>query len=231
VTAEYLDSLTEALSFDRSLARRVRSEFEDHLEEAIACDQSEDRVEAEQRAIAKCGDPRAIAAELAVTSLARRSKRLAVGIVVAIVSVLLAMRGHVAWYAAMQWGIPENVQPVAMTLGMVARWAFGLAMFLGMTSWVYGSWRRSLSAYSHRAYFKHLHRFCLLSGVATAALVVGIFSDAALATIRLAPLSPSAAFFIPVGSIAFELFCVVALIVLIRSLVRRTVFASQLQQA
>jgi hypothetical protein len=231
VTDEYLDSLAEALSFDRLLAGRVRSEFEDHLEEAIACDQCEDRVEAERRAIAKCGDPRAIAAELAVTSLARRSKRLAVGIVVVLVSVLLAMKGHGAWYAAMQWGIPDGVQPVAMTLGMVARYAFGVAMFLGMTSWVYGSWRCSPSVYSHRAYFKHLHRFCLLSGVATAALVVCIFSDAALATIRLEPINPSAAFFVPVGSIAFELFCVIALIIPIRSLVQQTVFASHLQQA
>ena len=231
MTAEYLDSLTEALSFDRSLARRVRSEFEDHLEEAIACDQCGDRVEAEQRAIAKCGDPRAIAAELAVTSLARRSKRLAVGVVVVLVSVLLAMKGHGAWYAAMQWGIPDNAQPVAKTLGTVASWAFGVAMFLGMTSWVYGSWRPSLSVYSHRAYFKHLHRFCLMSGVATAALVICIFSDAALATIRLEPISPSAAFLVPVGSIAFELLCAIALIILIHSLVRRTVFASHLQRA
>ena len=231
MTAEYLDSLTEALSFDRSLARRVRSEFEDHLEEAMACDQCEDRVEAERRAIAKCGDPRAIAAELAVNSLARRSKGLAVGIVVVLVGVLLAMRGHVAWYAAMQWGIPDSVQPVAITLGTIARRAFGVAMFLGMTSCVYGSWRCSPSIYSHRAYFKRLRHFCLLSGMATTALVVCIFSDAALATIRLEPISPSAAFFVPVGSIAFELFCAIVLIILIRSLVRRAVLVSHLQQA
>src|SRR5579863_2406066 len=137
VTAEYLDSLAEALSFDRSLARRVRSEFEDHLEEAIAYDQCEDRVEAERRAIAKCGDPHAIAAELAVTSLARRSKMLAAGIVIVLVSVLLAMKGHVAWYAAMQWGIPDNVQAVATPLGKIARCSFGVAMLLGVTSCIY----------------------------------------------------------------------------------------------
>ena len=104
-------------------------------------------------------------------------------------------------------------------------------MFLGMTSSVYGSWRRPSSGYLHRAYFKHLHRFCLLSAVATTALVVCIFSDAALTAIRLEPIDPSAAFFVPVGSIAFELFCVVALIVLICSLLRRMVFASHLRQA
>jgi hypothetical protein len=225
------DSLTEALSFDRALARRVRSEFEDHLEEAIACDQCRDRVEAARRAIAKCGDPRAIAEELAVTSLARRSRRLAVGIVVALVSVFLAMKGRVAWYATMQWSIPDSVQPAAITIGTVARYAFGAAMFLGMTSWLYGSWRRSPSAYSHPVYFKHLHRFCLLSGVATAALAICILTDVALATIRLEPISPSAAFFIPVASIAFELSCVIALVILIRSSVRRAVLASHLRQA
>jgi len=34
VTGEFLDSLAAALSFDRALARRVRKEFEDHLQQA-----------------------------------------------------------------------------------------------------------------------------------------------------------------------------------------------------
>ena len=67
--------------------------------------------------------------------------------------------------------------------------------------------------------------------LATAALAVCILTDVALATIRLEPISPSVAFFVPVGTIAFELSCVIALVILIRSLVRRAVLASHLRQA
>jgi hypothetical protein len=108
VTTEFLDSLAGALSFDRSLARRVRREFENHIQEATAADPSSDRRDAERRAIAGCGDPYAIAAEFAVIALARRAKRLAFWLVLALLGVLLAMKGHGAWYAAMQWEIPPH---------------------------------------------------------------------------------------------------------------------------
>src|SRR6516225_645532 len=111
VTGEFLDSLAAALSFDRALARRVRKEFEDHLQQAVAGDRSEDRQAAERRAVARLGDPRTIAAELAVTALAQRAKRLAGGLVLALLGVLLSMKGHGAWYAAMQWRIPDDMQP------------------------------------------------------------------------------------------------------------------------
>ncbi len=231
MTPEYLDTLAAALSFDRALARRVRKEFEDHLQQAVAADPREDRREAKRRAIAKCGNPRAIAAELAVTSLARQTRRLAAAVVLALVGVLLAMKGHVAWYGAMQWGIPDDMRPIATAIGAISRYAFFVAMVLGAAGLIYGSRRRPPSKYLRRAFFRHLQRVCLLAGVATGALAIGILSDAALAAIRLGPVSPSLAFFVPVGSIAFEIACAGALVFLIRSLVRRTVFASHLQQA
>ena len=50
--SDYLESLVGALSFDRSLSRRVRQEVEDHLREAVAADPVRDGIEAERRAIA-----------------------------------------------------------------------------------------------------------------------------------------------------------------------------------
>jgi hypothetical protein len=231
MTPEYLDALAAALSFDRALARRVRKEFEDHLEEAIAADPCEDRREAERRAIAKCGDPQVIAAELAVTSLARQTRHLAAAVVLVLVGVLLAMKGHVAWYGTMQWGIPDDARPLATAIGAISRYAFFAAMVLGAAGWIYGRRRRPPSDYLRRAFFQYLRRFCLLAGMATAALAIGILTDAALAAIRLGPVSPSPAFFVPVGSIAFEIACACALVLLIRALVRRSIFASHLQQA
>jgi hypothetical protein len=230
VTTEYLDSLTAALSFDRSLARRVRKEFEDHLQQAVAADPSADRAGAERRAIANCGDPRAIAAELAVTSLARRTKRLAFGLVLALLGVLLSMKGRVAWYAAMQWGLTDELRPFATTVGAVDRYAFWIAIFVGAAGWAYVSRPRRPSDYLPGNYSRHLHRFCLLCGAATVALAVCILADAMLAAIRLGPISPSPAFVVPIGSIVFEMACAIALIVLIRALTRRAVSTARLQQ-
>ena len=230
MTGEFLDSLAAALSFDRALARRVRKEFEDHLQQAVAGDRSEDRQAAERRAVARLGDPRTIAAELAVTALAQRAKRLAGGLVLALLGVLLSMKGHGAWYAAMQWRIPDDMQPVAATIGTVARYTFLTAIFVGAASWAYGCRRRRPADYVHRKYCRTFYRFCWLSAAATAALVVCILSDAVLAAIRLGAISPSVEFLVPIGSIAFEAVCTGALIVLIRTLARRALSTARLQQ-
>src|SRR6516164_6655753 len=139
MTSEYLDSLEAALRFDRSLGRRVRKEFEDHLQQAVAADLSEDHGQAEQRAIANCGDPRAIATAFAVISLARRAKRLAVLIVLVLMGMLLLMRGLVAWYTAIEWAISDEMKPLAATIGMFTRYAFWTATLIGVVAWAYGS--------------------------------------------------------------------------------------------
>ena len=229
MTTEFLDSLAGALSFDRSLARRVRREFENHIQEATAADPSSDRRDAERRAIAGCGDPYAIAAEFAVIALARRAKRLAFWLVLALLGVLLAMKGHGAWYAAMQWEIPPHMRAVATIIGVIARYAFLTAIFIGAVSWAYGNRRRPPSIYVLQGYSRHLYRFCFLAGLATTALVVCIVSDLVLATIRLGSLSPSLAFSVPVASIAFEIACVAALVIFIHALVRLTLATEHLQ--
>ncbi len=122
--ADYLDRLAGALSFDRALARRVREEIEDHLREAAAADPTEDRRAAERRAIADCGDPRVIAAEFAVVALAKRTRRLGVGIPLVIAGVFIAMKARTAWYWALQWVLCDNVKPVAAVVGSIDGYAF-----------------------------------------------------------------------------------------------------------
>src|SRR4030095_10215530 len=53
-----------------ALARRVGREVEDHLLEVVEGDPAADRQEAERRAVASFGEPRALAAQFAVVSLA-----------------------------------------------------------------------------------------------------------------------------------------------------------------
>jgi hypothetical protein len=231
VISEYLDTLQAALRFDSSLARRVRKEFEDHLREAVAADPCEDRRQAEQRAIANCGDPRAIATELAIISLARRTKRLAVIIVLVLAGVLLLMRGLIAWYAAIQWPISEDMKPLAATIGIVIRYTFGTATLIGAAAWAYGSRHRLPSDYAHAEYSRHLNRFRMLSSIATAALLVCVLGGGALTMIRLTSTLPSIAFFIPVLSVALELLAAGTLVILIRGLIRQAEFTAGLQRA
>jgi uncharacterized membrane protein len=230
VISAYLDTLQVALRFDRSLARRVRQEFEDHLREAVAADPSEDRGQAEQRAIADCGDPRVIATEFAVISLARRTKRLAAATVLVLVGMFLLMRGLMAWYAAIQWAISDDMKPLAITIGIVTRYTFWTATLIGAAAWAYGSRYRSPSDYTYTKYSRHLNRFRMLSSIATAALLVCVLSGAALTMIRLTSTNPSIAFFIPVLSVALELLAAGTLVILIRGLTRQAELTAGLQK-
>ena len=229
--SEYLDALQAGLRFDSSLARRVRQEFEDHLREAVAADPCEDRRQAEQRAIANCGDPRAIATELAIISLARRTKRLAVTIVLVLAGVLLLMRGLIAWYAAVEWAICDDMKPLAATIGMVSRYAFWTATLIGVAAWAYASRYRLPSDYAYAQYSRHLNRFRMLSGIATAVLLVCVVSAGALTMIRLTSTNPSLAFFIPVLSVALEVLAAGTLVILLRALTRQAEFTAGLQRA
>ena len=85
--SQYLDSLAAALSFDRSLSRRVRQEAEDHLRGAVVADPRGNALEAEQGAIANFGDPQLIAAQFAIVSLARRTKGVGIALILVIAGV------------------------------------------------------------------------------------------------------------------------------------------------
>jgi hypothetical protein len=227
---EYLDAVTAALGRDRRLAQRIRHELEDHLQEALTADPSPDRAEAARRAIARCGDANVIAAQLAVVALGRRSQHLAFAVALVLLGVLLSMKGHLAWYAAMHWKIADEMTSAAAMLGWATRGAFWAATFTGAIAWVCGGYRLSRDTLD-AGYSRQLRWFCVVSGATTAALAASVFGDAALATMRLISTRPSAAFLLPIASIIFEMVCAGTLISLVIVIVRRAVHAGQLQAA
>jgi len=229
VIADYLDRLAGALSFDRSLARRVREEIEGHLQDAAAADPTADRLEAERRAIAQCGDPRAIAAEFAVIALARRSRRLGIGVLVAIAGVLLAMKARVAWYGALQWALCDDVKPLAAVVGSIDAYAFLASVIVAVVGSVYVS-GCAIPSRLHPEYCRQLRRFRQLCTVATGALVLSVISDAVLTIIRLLATDASPAFFVPIVSLAFEIAAAGLLIAVIRDLAQRTNSTATLQR-
>src|SRR5207237_525415 len=112
VISDYLESLADALSFDQSLSRCVRQEVEDHLWEAVAADPMSDRIEAERRVIANFGHPHVIAAQFAVVSLAKQTRRAGLAVILVIVGVFATMKARVAWYAIAQQTISEDMRAV-----------------------------------------------------------------------------------------------------------------------
>jgi hypothetical protein len=82
--AAYAELLAGRLDFNPSLSRRVRQEVQDHLWEAAAAGPPGNGREAAQRAIAKFGDPHAIAAQFAAAWLARQTWKVGVTVILVI---------------------------------------------------------------------------------------------------------------------------------------------------
>jgi hypothetical protein len=226
---DYLDSLAAALSFDRALARRVGEEIEDHLHAAAAADSARDRRAAEAHAISACGNPHALAAEFALVTLAKRSRRLGVSVIVMAAAVLAAMEARSAWYAATQWVIGDGVRPVIALVGPIDRYAFLISIVAALSALVYVG-GRSVPAVFDVRYHTYLRRLRLLCTAAAVTLALSVITDAVLTSLRLATTDPSWAFFIPILLVAFEIACAGALVVLIRDLARRTASAAALPQ-
>jgi hypothetical protein len=217
---DYLELLARELDFDKSLSRRVRQEVEDHLWEAVAADSTGNMLQAQQRAIASFGDARAIAAQFAVVSLAKYTRRAGVAAVLVIASVFMAMKARVAWYAAMQWAIGDDMKAVSGLVVQIDRYSFWLSIIVGLGGWAYIRSRRIPAAF-HSAYRRQLRRFLLLCTTVAAALVVSVISDGVLTALQLQGTELSAESLVPIVSMAFEIACAGILVFHIRGIALR----------
>lgn len=215
----YLAELAAALSFDRGLARRVAREAEDHLREAVAVHSPEDRAEAERRAIASFGDPRSLAMQFAAVSLARRTRRVGIAVVIAVVAVLLAMKARVAWYAAANWTLSQDVRELAGTVLAINRFAFWVSVIVGLTALFYAGYLR-VPAIMQPGYCRQSRRAVFLCAVAAFSLTVSVACDGVLTALQLASELREAAI-IPLASMVAEIACVGAVIFLIVDAIRR----------
>jgi hypothetical protein len=208
----------------------VREEVEDHLWEAVAADRSGDSFEAQRQAVANFGDARAIAAEFAVVSLARHSRRAGIAALLVIVSVFVAMKARVAWYAAMQLAISDDLRGAGSLVITIDRYAFLSSVVIALGGWIYIRSRRIPTAFDP-AYRRQLRRFFLLCGAAAAALAVSVISDAVLTALQLSGTGISVEFLVPILSMAVELVCVCILISRIRGVALRAASTAALTQA
>jgi hypothetical protein len=226
---DYLELLARELDFDPSLSRCVRQEVEDHLWEAVASDPAGNKFEAQQRAIANFGDPQVIAVQFAVISLARHSRRAGFAAILVIAGVFIAMKARVAWYAATQWAIDDDMRVVSGLVGLIDRYAFWLSIIIGIGSWVYIR-SREIPVVFYPAYHRQLRRFFLLCGAAAAALVVSVTSDAVLTALKLRGTELSAISLIPILSMVIEIVCVGILVFHMRGIALRTASTAALMK-
>jgi len=219
-----VERLAGELRFDPPLSRCVRQEVEDHLWEAVAADSASDRGEAERRAVANFGDPRAIAAQFAVASLAKRAKRVGVAAVLMIAAVFIVMKARFTWYAVMQW--PAVDQALGEIIVSIDRYAFWLSFLGGIACWLYIDRLRVPAAFTAE-YRVRLRRFVSLCLAAAGALIVTVVSDGVLTFLRLAGTEWSVESLLPVFSMMIEIACAGVLVSHIRGTARRATFVGR----
>jgi len=176
----YLDNLEHALRFDRALARRVRQEAEAHLLEAIAVDPAADKSEAERKAIAGFGDPKAIAAQFAGLSLVRQVRGITGTVIVIVFGIFVAMKIRVEWYALTHWTMPADRKSIADLVLSIDRYAFWTSVFLGTAVYLYVSSRRVLAGSP-----QSVRRVYILCGMTTGTLAVSVGGDGLLTALQL----------------------------------------------
>jgi hypothetical protein len=221
VIPAYAESLAARLSFDRSLARRVRQEVEDHLQEAVAADVTGDPLEVQRRAIANFGDPRVIAAQFAMASLAGQTRKVGATVVLLIAGVFLAMASRVGWYDLTQWAVCEATRPLGETVGLIDRAAFCFAVLSGIAGWAYVGRSQAPIAFDP-SYQRQLRRFLLLCTLAAGGLIASVVCDGLLTALRLSGWEFSVSFLVPLLSMAIEIVCASLLVIHIRGITRRT---------
>ena len=214
---DYLESLARELDFDRSLSRCVRQEVEDHLWEAVAADSTGNMLEAQQRAIADFGDARAIAAQFAVVSLAQRTRRAGIAAVLVIAGDLIAMKARVAWYAAAQWGISDDMKALRGLVILIDRYAFWMSVIIGLGALAYIFSREIPAAFYPAA--------------TAAALLVSVISGGVLTALQVRGMEPSVEIWVAIFTMAVEIACVGFLVFHIRSNTQRAASAAALLKA
>jgi hypothetical protein len=220
----YLDALARELSFDPALSRRVRKEVEDHLWESTT-NETGDTKEPQHRAIERFGNPREIALQYAALSALSQVRRVAVTVVVALAGIFIAMKGRAAWYGLVHWGLSNQTQ-LAGAIGVsVTRFAFMVALVIGVFGCAYIVSRRIPTAL-HRAYCTQMKRCTVFCALVACALLTSVAADVILTALHLLETEHSAGVLIPMLSTGVEMVLLGALIINLRLAFQRSNFIS-----
>jgi hypothetical protein len=128
LTTDYLAQFDRALNFDPGLARRVRVEVEAHLCDAIeAAGKGE---EAERFAIARFGNPAALARDYALATLPRQIRTTWSAAIAMMVATFVFMR-----LRAILLSVPATADGASALLALADRAGFGAGIFFSLYAW------------------------------------------------------------------------------------------------
>jgi hypothetical protein len=225
--AEFAAAIACELSFDAALARRVRSEVEDHLLEAVAHEPEGASEQVQRRLIAAFGSPREIAQHYATASLFSQVRRITALMGIAVIVVFGVMKARVAWYAAVQWTSQGEHQATSAIGLSIDRLAFALAFAVALSAAVYVATRRAPPRW-HLQYNREMGRCIVLCAAVLCALLVAVATELVLTGIRLSGSELSVAGLVPIFSLMLECAAVGSLIAGVRSIMLRRMAAVRL---
>ncbi|HWI28208.1 MAG TPA: permease prefix domain 1-containing protein [Stellaceae bacterium] len=218
--ADYLDALSRALAFDPRLARRVRREVEDHLQDAIAAEADGPSIAARQRALARFGDCRALAEQYRALSLVASAQRMAASVIVAGGTIFLTMKLRVLWYALLHWSAGARLATATSLALPIDRYAFFVGALLGIAAWIHAA-GSALAPRKRAGCGRRMRRSRLLAAGGTAGLSLAVALDLLLTALRLAEAPGLGPGLIPAVLMLVEIAVTFGLVLLLRTTLRR----------
>ena len=215
----YLNELTYAVSFDPSLAQRLRVEAEDHLLEAVeSAPYGLTECEAERAAIERFGSPYAIAGPFAAAYAGKQASIVSSFAVGSILSLFIAMKSRIAWYALVLKIDQPTQHPLQNVLFLLDRYTFWVAVTATLVGWIFsrslgktqGKIKRQLARQSMSVYWSMA--VCVFGMVAM---------DICLTAARVVPYGWSLDMLVPALSVAIEMMLAVAFVLRVRVVGRR----------
>ena len=201
--ADYGAAIARELCFDAKLARRVRAEVEDHLQEWLAASGDAGSHEAQESAIRAFGHPSELARAFVPGALASLARRAAALVALAVIGIFVVMDARVVWYGWMQWHPGEQLRATNAIALPADRLAFVLAFILSLAALLYAMTRRAPTR-SHASFGREIRR-CIRLGAATlAALSVAVAIELVLTGIRFAETALDGSVIIPTLSLTAE---------------------------
>jgi hypothetical protein len=124
VIDQYVAALRRELDFDPALARRLADEVESHLRDAADADPAGPSPEAEQRAVARFGLAREIAAQFAADAVDRQARRSWIMLAATVAVTFVSLRLRAMWL--------DDLGSTASALApLIDRYAFIAALLVG----------------------------------------------------------------------------------------------------
>jgi hypothetical protein len=218
--ADFGSAVARELSFDPHLARRLRAEVEDHLQEAAAAHAMFGSQDPEREAIRAFGDPREIASQFLAASLLSFARRATAVAAVAVVGAYGAMEARAAWYGWVNWPVGERLRAASDIAHPIDRFAFMLACAFTLAAAAYAIARRAPARFQP-SFGRETGHCIKLSAAIALVLVAAITIETILTGIRLAEACPDLDRVVPLASLTLEATVAAASMVGIAIMMRR----------